>query len=43
MRGGGGKHARGAGIRQDMEKQAALAAMGWRVMRVMPEHHLLNH
>ncbi len=37
-RGGGGRHARGVGIRGDMEKQAALAALGWRVIRVMPEH-----
>ena len=33
-----GRHARGAGIRGDMEKQAALAALGWRVIRCMPEH-----
>jgi very-short-patch-repair endonuclease len=33
-----GRHSRGAGIRGDMEKQAALAALGWRVIRVMPEH-----
>lgn len=33
-----GKHSRGAGIRADMAKQAALAALGWRLIRCMPEH-----
>lgn len=34
----GGRHARGAGIRGDAEKFSEAAAMGWRVLRVLPEH-----
>lgn len=33
-----GRHARGAGIRSDCEKFSEAAAMGWRVLRVLPEH-----
>lgn len=34
----GGRHARGAGIRSDCEKFSEAAALGWRVLRVLPEH-----
>lgn len=34
----GGRHARGAGIRRDAEKFSEAAALGWRVLRVLPEH-----
>jgi len=30
----GGRHTRGAGFRQDMEKYNEATAMGWRVFRV---------
>lgn len=33
-----GRHARGAGIRSDCEKFSEAAALGWRVLRVLPEH-----
>lgn len=33
-----GRHARGAGIRGDCEKFSEAAALGWRVLRVLPEH-----
>ena len=33
-----GRHTRGAGFRNDCEKGAAAAALGIRVMHVMPEH-----
>ena len=32
-----GRHARGAGIRNDCEKFSEAAALGWRVLRVLPE------
>lgn len=34
---GQGRHVRGAGVVKDMEKFAALAALGWRVIRVTPK------
>jgi len=33
----GGRHARGAGIRADMEKLNEAAALGWCVLRCLPE------
>lgn len=33
-----GRHTRGAGVVKDMEKLAALAAAGWRVIRCTPQH-----
>ena len=33
-----GRHSRGAGVVKDMEKYAALAAAGWRVIRCTPQH-----
>lgn len=33
----GGRHSRGAGFRSDLEKYNTAAAMGWRVLRVLPE------
>jgi very-short-patch-repair endonuclease len=33
-----GRHARGAGILKDCEKLSTAAALGWRVLRVAPEH-----
>jgi very-short-patch-repair endonuclease len=35
---GGGRHSRGAGYRADCEKYAEAAILGWRVIRVLPEH-----
>lgn len=35
---GGGAHTRGAHFRSDCEKYAEAACLGWRVLRVMPEH-----
>lgn len=32
-----GRHARGAGIRNDCEKVSEAVASGWRVLRVLPE------
>ncbi len=32
-----GRHSRGAGFRADLEKYNTAAAMGWRVLRVLPE------
>ena len=32
-----GRHARGAGIRADIEKYNAAVLMGWRVLRYLPE------
>lgn len=32
-----GRHARGDGIRRDCEKFSEAAALGWRVLRVLPE------
>lgn len=34
----GGRHSRGAGYRADCEKFAEAAILGWRVIRVLPEH-----
>lgn len=34
---GGGRHSRGAGMREDCHKISTAVALGWRVMRVMPE------
>lgn len=33
-----GRHARGAGMVKDMEKYNALACLGFRLLRVTPEH-----
>jgi hypothetical protein len=33
----GGRHTRGAGFREDIEKYNSAAAMGWRLLRVLPE------
>lgn len=33
-----GRHSRGAGVVKDMEKYAALAAAGFRVIRCTPQH-----
>lgn len=33
-----GRHSRGAGMLADMEKTAALAARGWRLIRCSPQH-----
>lgn len=33
-----GRHSRGAGIRNDCVKFSEAAALGWRVLRVLPEH-----
>lgn len=35
--GAGGRHNRGAGMRDDMEKYNAAAMLGWKVLRYMPE------
>jgi very-short-patch-repair endonuclease len=35
---GGGRHSRGPALRQEMEKFAEAAIMGWRVIRCLPEH-----
>lgn len=35
---GGSRHSRGAGFRADCEKYARAAILGWRVIRVLPEH-----
>lgn len=32
-----GRHTRGAGFRRDLEKYSEAAAMGWLVVRVLPE------
>lgn len=37
MPGGGGRHSRGAALRKEHEKMNAAAALGWRVLYVMPE------
>jgi len=34
----GGRHTRGAGFREDCVKLCEAGALGWRVLRVMPEH-----
>lgn len=34
---GGGRHTRGAGFRNDLEKYNALACHGYRLIRVLPE------
>lgn len=34
---GGGRHSRGAGFRKDIEKYNAAAALGWRIVRALPE------
>lgn len=34
----GGRHTSGAGFRVDCVKLSEAAALGWRVLRVMPEH-----
>ena len=34
----GGAHGRGSGIVRDIEKYNAAAALGWRVMRVLPKN-----
>lgn len=36
-RGGGGRHNRGAGFRNDLEKYSEAAVRGWKVIRVLPE------
>jgi hypothetical protein len=33
----GGRHTRGSGFRKDAEKYSEAAAMGWRIIRVLPE------
>lgn len=33
-----GRHTRGAGVEQDMEKLAEAACLGWRVIQVSPRH-----
>jgi very-short-patch-repair endonuclease len=33
----GGRHSRGAGFRADAEKYNQAAALGWRLLRVLPE------
>jgi len=33
----GGRHSRGAGMKKDMEKYNSAAALGWRVLRIMPQ------
>src|SRR5262245_52209213 len=38
----GGRHTRGAGFRNDLEKYNAATSAGWRVFRVLPEQ-LLTH
>lgn len=35
-----GRHARGAGIRNDIEKYNTAAALGWKVFRFLPEQIL---
>lgn len=35
---GGSRHTRGAGYREDCEKLAEAACLGWRVIRILPEH-----
>ena len=34
----GGRHTSGAGFREDCVKVSEAAALGWRVLRVLPEH-----
>lgn len=34
----GGRHNRGPGFRKDTEKYAEALMLGWRVLRVLPEH-----
>lgn len=34
---GGGRHTRGAGFRDDLEKYNEAVAYGWRILRIMPE------
>lgn len=34
---GGGRHSRGAGYRKDLEKYNTATALGWRILRVLPE------
>jgi hypothetical protein len=34
---GGSRHSRGAGYRNDIEKYNAAAALGWRIVRALPE------
>lgn len=34
----GGRHTRGRGYEQDLEKYAAALLLGWRVLRVLPKH-----
>lgn len=34
----GGRHTSGSGFREDCVKLSEAAALGWRVLRVMPEH-----
>jgi hypothetical protein len=36
----GGRHTRGAGFRNDLEKYNTATAAGWRVFRVLPEQLL---
>lgn len=33
-----GRHSRGAGVKKDIEKYAEAMLLGWRVLRVLPEH-----
>jgi very-short-patch-repair endonuclease len=40
---GGGRHNRGSGYRQDCEKFAEAAILGWRVIRCLPEHVTSGH
>lgn len=35
---GPGRHTRGAGFRADVEKYGEAFMLGWRVLRVLPEH-----
>lgn len=32
-----GRHNRGAGFREDIEKYSEAAALGWRIVRTLPE------
>jgi hypothetical protein len=34
----GGRHTRGAGFREDIEKYSEAAALGWVIVRTLPEH-----
>lgn len=38
-----GRHTRGAGFREDCEKYNEAAALGWRIVRVLPEQLTSPH